>query len=58
MQGRSGNVKVVWSEGVETHSAKAFNYADEDGFLKFDLFDGRVLRLSKRCILKIEEVRA
>jgi len=49
-------VKVVWSEGIETHSAKAFNYADEDGFLRFDLFDGRVLRLSKACVLKIEEL--
>jgi hypothetical protein len=49
-------IKVVWQEGQETHSAKASGFAEESGFLRFDLIDGRVLRLSRGCVLKIEEL--
>jgi hypothetical protein len=52
--GKTG-LKVVWLEGHETHSAKASRFSEDDGFLKFDLWDGRTLRLSRSCVLKIEE---
>jgi hypothetical protein len=49
-------IKVVWQEGQETHSAKASGFSEDNGFLRFDLWDGRTLRLSRGCVLKIEEV--
>ena len=51
-------IKVVWQEGQETHSAKASGFSEDDVFLRFDLWDGRILRLSKSCVLKIEDVSA
>ena len=48
--------KVVWNEGKEAHAVWATPVGEEDGFLKFILPNGAILRLQKSAIVKIEEV--
>jgi len=52
-------LKVVWNEGGQAHAivATPTENADAD-FLQFILADGRVIRLQKSAIVKLEEVRA
>ena len=47
--------KVVWREGNDIHSVRAIPEGEEDGFLKFVLSSGAVLRLQKSSVIKIEE---
>jgi len=50
-------VKVVWNEGDKAHAivATPTETADPD-FLRFILSDGRVIRLQKAAIIKLEEM--
>jgi hypothetical protein len=54
--GHKPKVKIVWNEGNQVHSVLATQDGEEDGFLRFVLLSGKQIRLSKTCILKIEEV--
>jgi hypothetical protein len=47
--------KVVWTEGNDVHSVWATPEGEEDGFLKFMLSTGAILRLQKSSVVKIEE---
>lgn len=49
-------VKVVWLEGVNTHSVLASLLGEEDGFLKLTLGNGFQMSLQKASVIKIEEV--
>lgn len=48
-------VKVVWQEARTTRAVYGFPDGEEGGFLRFELADGRVLRLNKASIVKIED---
>jgi len=50
-------VKIVWNEGNQAHAVVATptTITDPD-FLQFILADGRIIRLNKISVIKIEEV--
>ena len=48
--------KIVWNEDGKAHVVRARPLGEENGFLKFQLSDGRSLLLSKVAVVKIEEV--
>ena len=51
-------VKIVWNEGNEAHAIVATPLENTDpDFLQFILADGRMIRLNKDAIVKVEEVR-
>jgi len=51
-------VKVVWHEGGQARAVNAvLADGEEGGFLRFELADGRILRLNKASIVKIEDRR-
>ena len=50
-------VKIVWNEGTQAHAVVATPRAVVDpDFLEFILGDGRIIRLNKVSVIKIEEV--
>ena len=48
-------VKVVWQEGGNARAVRGEFIGEEDGFVKIGLADGRILRLNKASIVKIED---